>query len=423
MPMDDLLQAVPKLISRIDSLEIDLKQTKLTMGNAIVKLVKKVKKLEGFLKMRNLVLIDSEDEDLWLMGRKSQDDPQDSSIQGLVTPPTTKGPLTGREIQREKRTNKGKNVSQAWDFSRRWDACAEMYCGEIKDKVKGKAPIVIDETPIEVKLGLIRAKLEANAVLSKSIAWNVNFKGEDFAKENGGSCDSTDRSFSKGTWKDNSAEGNCCFEEVMEEFDKPLGVLVKLIESFQKDDEITKEVWKRRKQMERKGGEEDGLCGGEAGGGGGLRGAKGKRVRYSERRVVERGYERQCGREMSTRGRNRGLGAVRRGEGVKEGRRHGGKSFWNGRGRGAGTDRGNISKRMRGESSTHTVGGESSQMGASRREAHNEGRVVTSLPEEGIQGGIERGAGGGEGTEERLNPAMGGGGREGGGDGGQVEGG
>ncbi|GJW32767.1 hypothetical protein Tco_0052799 [Tanacetum coccineum] len=32
MPMDDLLQAVPKLISRIDSLEMDLKQTKLTMG-------------------------------------------------------------------------------------------------------------------------------------------------------------------------------------------------------------------------------------------------------------------------------------------------------------------------------------------------------------------------------------------------------
>ncbi|GJU72017.1 hypothetical protein Tco_1263422 [Tanacetum coccineum] len=56
MPTDDLLQTVPKLISRIDSLELDLKQTKLTMGNAIVKLVKKVKKLEGFLKEeRNLV--------------------------------------------------------------------------------------------------------------------------------------------------------------------------------------------------------------------------------------------------------------------------------------------------------------------------------------------------------------------------------
>ncbi|GJV88859.1 hypothetical protein Tco_1532797 [Tanacetum coccineum] len=97
MPMDDLLQAVPKLISRIDSLEMDLKQTKLTMGNAIVKLVRKVKKLEGFLKRRNLVLTDSEDDEPEAQGRKSQDDPQDSSIQGLVTPPTTKVHASGEE--------------------------------------------------------------------------------------------------------------------------------------------------------------------------------------------------------------------------------------------------------------------------------------------------------------------------------------
>ncbi|GJY02941.1 hypothetical protein Tco_0361093 [Tanacetum coccineum] len=74
MPTDDLLQTVPKLISRIDSLELDLKQTKLTMGNAIVKLVKKVKKLEGFLKRRNLVLTDSEDEEQ-SSRRKSQAEP------------------------------------------------------------------------------------------------------------------------------------------------------------------------------------------------------------------------------------------------------------------------------------------------------------------------------------------------------------
>ncbi|GJU76360.1 retrovirus-related pol polyprotein from transposon TNT 1-94 [Tanacetum coccineum] len=100
MPMDDLLQAVPKLISRIDSLELDLKQTKLTMGNAIVKLVKKVKKLEGFMKKRNLVLTDSEEEELEAQGRKSQDDPQDSSVQGLVTPFTTKVKAS-REEQEE----------------------------------------------------------------------------------------------------------------------------------------------------------------------------------------------------------------------------------------------------------------------------------------------------------------------------------
>ncbi|GJX91375.1 hypothetical protein Tco_0344701 [Tanacetum coccineum] len=97
MPMDDLLQAVPKLISRIDSLEMDLKQTKLTMGNAIVKLVKKVKKLEEFVKRRNLVLSDSEEEEPEVQGRKSQDDPLASSVQGLVTPPTTKVNASGEE--------------------------------------------------------------------------------------------------------------------------------------------------------------------------------------------------------------------------------------------------------------------------------------------------------------------------------------
>ncbi|GKE78785.1 hypothetical protein Tco_1544905, partial [Tanacetum coccineum] len=86
MSMDDLLQAFPKWISRMDSLETDLKQTKLTMRNAIVKLVKKVKKLEVFLKRRNMVLSDSKDEEPEAQGRKSQDDPLDSSVQGLVTP-------------------------------------------------------------------------------------------------------------------------------------------------------------------------------------------------------------------------------------------------------------------------------------------------------------------------------------------------
>ncbi|GKA04651.1 hypothetical protein Tco_0683771, partial [Tanacetum coccineum] len=97
MTVDDLIQVFPNLISRIDSLETDLKQTKLTMGNAIVKLVKKVKKLEGLLKRRNMVLTDSEEEEPEAQGRKSQDDPLDSSEQGLVTPSTTKIKASGEE--------------------------------------------------------------------------------------------------------------------------------------------------------------------------------------------------------------------------------------------------------------------------------------------------------------------------------------
>ncbi|GKE34878.1 hypothetical protein Tco_1454200, partial [Tanacetum coccineum] len=198
MPMDDLLQAVPKLISRIDSLELDLKQTKLTMGNAIVKLVKKVKKLEGFMKKRNLVLTDSEEEEPEAQGRKSQDDPQDSSVQGMVTPPTTKvntsgeeqveeiSPNTleaaktlskvaslkprsidkGRRYKRRKET-KGKKVVSSLDFQEEVDDVAEQVntagkvntageevnteeastVGEDKGQREGKAPMLSEETP------------------------------------------------------------------------------------------------------------------------------------------------------------------------------------------------------------------------------------------------------------------------------------
>ncbi|GKG31848.1 hypothetical protein Tco_0426798, partial [Tanacetum coccineum] len=61
MPMDDLLQAVPKLISRIDSLGI------------------------------------GSQEEPEAQERKSQDNPQDSSVQGLVTPPTTKVNTSGED--------------------------------------------------------------------------------------------------------------------------------------------------------------------------------------------------------------------------------------------------------------------------------------------------------------------------------------
>ncbi|GKF25664.1 hypothetical protein Tco_0081558 [Tanacetum coccineum] len=63
MSVDDLLQLVPKLLTKVDSFETELKQTKLTMGKALVKLVKKVKNMEDVLKRRHVVLPDSKDED------------------------------------------------------------------------------------------------------------------------------------------------------------------------------------------------------------------------------------------------------------------------------------------------------------------------------------------------------------------------
>ncbi|GJW31414.1 hypothetical protein Tco_0051446 [Tanacetum coccineum] len=202
MPMDDLLHEVPKLISRIDSLEMDLKQTKLTMGNAIVKLVKKVKKMEGFLKRRNLVLSDSEEEEPEAQGRKSQDDPLDSSVQGLVTPSSC-------------------NKSKMWAFRGGNNAqriAEEEELNEQQKKRKAQVQFEAQHYTNE-DWDLIRAKLEANAELSKSMLGS-EVQGEDFSKRKW-------LILNQGTWKLSQLK-NLSFEEIKKEFDK----LVKQVESF-----------------------------------------------------------------------------------------------------------------------------------------------------------------------------------------------
>ncbi|GKC47718.1 hypothetical protein Tco_1065440, partial [Tanacetum coccineum] len=339
-----------------------LKQTKLTMGSAIVKLVKKVKKLEGILKRRNVVFSDSEEEEPEAQGRKSQDDPLVSLVQGLVTPskttvnasgeeqvedisPTTleaaktlsrvasqkpKSIDKGRRYKRRKET-KGKKVVTSLDFQEKVstgyaegiNTVEGVNTGSIKvstvsrqvstDSIKksipssdkgqreGKAPMIIEEAPKKAKEQIlqeeaslaeairldtlekeeeakqhytnedwdqIRAKIEANAKLSKSVLGS-GLQGEDFAK----------KMVELGTWKRSQLK-NLSFEEVKEEFDK----LVKQVESFApinfeatkdslkrfgeelqtktskrlksdeaKDNESTKRTGKRRKLIARKG--------------------------------------------------------------------------------------------------------------------------------------------------------------------------
>ncbi|GJS45130.1 hypothetical protein Tco_0595251 [Tanacetum coccineum] len=97
LTVEDLLHLVPTLMTKIDSLESELKQTKETMGKAIVKLVKKVKKLEIKLKKRSVVLTTSDDEEPEDQGRKFQrkhKDPQDS----FVTPTKSTGKAQDEEI-------------------------------------------------------------------------------------------------------------------------------------------------------------------------------------------------------------------------------------------------------------------------------------------------------------------------------------
>ncbi|GKF20645.1 hypothetical protein Tco_0069283, partial [Tanacetum coccineum] len=104
MTMDDLLQMVPKLITKVDSLETELKQTKLTMGKALVKLVKKVKKMEDVFKRRHVVLPDSEDEDADIsskQGRNLQEEGLDEMMKDkseVFKTPTQRNTLGEEDI-------------------------------------------------------------------------------------------------------------------------------------------------------------------------------------------------------------------------------------------------------------------------------------------------------------------------------------
>ncbi|GJX34365.1 hypothetical protein Tco_0245922 [Tanacetum coccineum] len=198
MAMDDLLQVVPQLISRIDSLETDLKQTKLTMGNAIVKLVKKVKKLEGLLKKRNVVLSDSEEEEPEAQGRKSQDDPLASLVQGLVTPSTTKVDASGEEqvedikegdTREEKRlrervsTVSTKKSTPSPDKGQR-EGKASHDQKSTEQQKKRKAQVQFEaQHYTDEDWDLIKAKIEANAELSKRTKTPQKATNRDEAKD------------------------------------------------------------------------------------------------------------------------------------------------------------------------------------------------------------------------------------------------
>ncbi|GJR57474.1 hypothetical protein Tco_1499636 [Tanacetum coccineum] len=75
MQLKELMALVPKLVTRIDNLEIELQQTKTTYGKAVLTLVERVKILEKALKRKTkkVVLSESEGEEPEDQGRKIQD--------------------------------------------------------------------------------------------------------------------------------------------------------------------------------------------------------------------------------------------------------------------------------------------------------------------------------------------------------------
>ncbi|GKD36673.1 hypothetical protein Tco_1252182, partial [Tanacetum coccineum] len=178
----------------------------------------------------------SEEEEPEAQGRKSQDDPLDSSVQGLVTPPTTKvntsgeeqveeiSPNTleaaktlskvaslksrsidkGRRYKRRKET-KGKKVVSSLDFQEEVDAGVEQVnaaintgsikhstgdeqlstgdehgstVGQDKGQREGKAPMIIEETPKKSK----EQVLQEEASLAEAIRLDTEQR-EEVAKQ------------------------------------------------------------------------------------------------------------------------------------------------------------------------------------------------------------------------------------------------
>ncbi|GKB15530.1 hypothetical protein Tco_0849453, partial [Tanacetum coccineum] len=289
MTMDDLLQVVPQLISRIDSLETDLKQTKLTMGNALVKLVKKVKKLEGFLKRRNVVLggpsgrhnpntLEASQNSLRVASRnslksigkgkdrnKKEKRLRERSAKKvlfllLIKPKTGKAPMISEETpkkSKEQILQEEASLAEAirLDTLQKEEVAKQVHLDsllaqriaeeeELNEQQKKRRAQVQFEAQhyTDEDWDLIRAKIEANAELSKSMLGS-DLQGEDFA-----------RRMNQGTWKLSQLK-NLSFEEVKEEFDK----LVKQVKSFAPINfEATKATSPRslkeeRKQMARKG--------------------------------------------------------------------------------------------------------------------------------------------------------------------------
>ncbi|GKF76630.1 hypothetical protein Tco_0229100, partial [Tanacetum coccineum] len=122
MSVDDLLQLVPKLLTKVDGLETELKQRKV-----LVKLVKKVKKMEDVLKRRHVVLPDYEDEDAKIsskQGRNLQEEGLDEMVRNMIkdkskvfkTP--TQGKTSGEEFTRgrSKSVDKGKRYKRRKEF-------------------------------------------------------------------------------------------------------------------------------------------------------------------------------------------------------------------------------------------------------------------------------------------------------------------
>ncbi|GJY93684.1 putative ribonuclease H-like domain-containing protein [Tanacetum coccineum] len=196
MTVDDLLQLVPKLITKVDSLKTKLKQTKLTMGKALVKLVEKRSKRWKIVPQKGdiVVLPDSEDEDAEIsskQGRNLQEEGLDEMVRNMMKDKSERSKLVdkGKRYKRRKES-KGKDIDTGFeDISAGFEDVVVRGFGrtlaeeELTEQQKKRKAQVQFEAQFytEEDSDAIRAKLEANAELTKDVM-GKDLSEQDFAK-------------------------------------------------------------------------------------------------------------------------------------------------------------------------------------------------------------------------------------------------
>ncbi|GJS91486.1 hypothetical protein Tco_0774122 [Tanacetum coccineum] len=269
-----------QLMTRIDDLEKQLKETKQTFRKAILTLVESVKTLEVALKRKTkrVLLSDSKEEETEAQGRKTHDlDPLVSLVQELITlsktvnasgeeqvedisPITLEAAAILTKVKKIKSVDKGKRYKRrksskkfagtSLDFEEVKSAFEKVNTGGIKvssgieeinngslDVNTGIDPVTTDSIRVLVPSldkedwDTIRAKLEANEELKESMLGKY-LTVKDYAKRM--------VELNQGTWKLTQLKLN--FEEVKAEFEK----LAKQLDTyFPKNFEATKESLKR----------------------------------------------------------------------------------------------------------------------------------------------------------------------------------
>ncbi|GJW52172.1 hypothetical protein Tco_0093523 [Tanacetum coccineum] len=229
MQLKELMDIVPKLVTRIETLETELQQTKTTYGKAVLTLVKRVKILEKALKRKTqkVVISELEGEEPEDQGRIIQEIDNDplvslgrlmkkiSVLQSWRQPKHCQM-LTSQVLARLKSTDKGKRYrrrarSVAKNINTRLDAEEEINTGREETNI-GIEEISIGSTKVdsgtaskrgqrgnkvsnewqkrkhyqnnkytEEDWDAIRAKLEANAELTKDVL-GKDLPDQDFAK-------------------------------------------------------------------------------------------------------------------------------------------------------------------------------------------------------------------------------------------------